>query len=105
MKSRERVKRAITFENPDRAPISHAILPATQFKYGEALNEILATVQEDFGWDHLPDMKREDYPTLYKPGKNYDDSGTLWSVEMEGICGIPIEFPLDGWRKYNLSFT
>ena len=101
MKSRERVNRAIKFQNPDRVPISHAILPAAQLKYGEALNDILASVHEDFGWDYLPDMKREDYPPLYKPGKNYDEFGTLWHVEMEGICGIPVEFPLADWNKYD----
>lgn len=100
MKSRERVKRAIKFQNPDRVPISHAILPAAQLKYGEALNDILAIVHEDFGWEYLPDLKREDYPPLYKTGKNYDDFGTLWNVEMEGICGIPIEYPLADWNKY-----
>ena len=101
MKSRERVKRAIKFQNPDRAPISHAILPAAQLKYGEALNDILATVHEDFGWEFLPDLKRENYPPLYRPGKNYDDFGTLWNVEMEGICGIPVECPLADWNKYD----
>ncbi|NOX89064.1 MAG: hypothetical protein GXO77_08560 [Calditrichaeota bacterium] len=101
MKSRERVKRAIRFKNPDRAPISHAILPATQFKYGEALNEILNEVHEDFGWDYLPDMKRTDLPPMYKKGKNYDDFGTLWHVETEGICGIPIEYPFSDWSDYD----
>jgi uroporphyrinogen decarboxylase len=101
MKSRERVQKAITFKCPDRAPVSHAILPAAQLKYGEALNEILATVHEDFGWDYLPDMKRESYPPQYKAGMNYDDFGTLWKVEMEGISGIPVEFPLHAWSKYD----
>ena len=34
-------------------------------------------------------------------GKNYDDFGTLWSVEDEGICGIPVELPIDDWAKYD----
>ena len=42
MQSRERVKRAVHFQGPDRAPISHAVLPAAQLKYGEPLAEILA---------------------------------------------------------------
>ena len=101
MKSRERVHRAITFRNPDRAPISHAILPAAQLKYGDALNDILDAVQEDFGWGFMSDMQPGDYPPLYKAGKNYDDFGTLWSVEMEGICGIPVQFPLADWSQYD----
>jgi uroporphyrinogen decarboxylase len=100
MKSRERVKKAITFNFPDRVPISHAILPAAQLKYGEELNDILSTVQEDFGWAYLPDMSRENYPPLYKAGMNYDDFGTLWRVEIEGMSGIPVDFPLKDWDNY-----
>jgi hypothetical protein len=37
MNSRERVQRAVRFKNPDRVPISHAVLPAAQLKYGPAL--------------------------------------------------------------------
>ena len=101
MKSRARVQRAITFDNPDRVPLAHAILPAAQLKYGEALQEVLASVHEDFGWETMTDMKREDYPPQYRAGANYDDFGTLWSVEMEGICGIPVEFPLADWGNYD----
>ncbi len=101
MNSRERVVRAINFDSPDRPPISHAILPATQIKYGEALTEIIAKVHEDFGWSFLPDMKREDFPTLYKRGVNRDDFGTLWNVTEEGVCGIPVEWPLTEWSAYD----
>ncbi|HOF89647.1 MAG TPA: hypothetical protein PLZ36_16320, partial [Armatimonadota bacterium] len=100
MNSRERVKRAITFQRPDRAPISHAILPAAQIKYGAALAEVLAEVHEDFGWHLLPDMPRADFPPLYKGGRHRDDFGVLWDVEDEGICGIPIEWPLEEWENY-----
>ena len=101
MKSRERVVNAIHFKKPDRAPVSHAILPAAQIKYGDALYRILEDVHEDFGWEFLPDLKRENYGPLYKGGKNRDGFGTLWWVEQEGICGIPIEYPLDDWGNYN----
>jgi uroporphyrinogen decarboxylase len=100
VKSRERVKRAIGFDFPDRAPISHAILPAARIRHGKALEEILAKVHEDFGWDFLPDMEREDFPALYKRGRNRDDFGTLWDVTEEGLCGIPVEWPLAEWGNY-----
>jgi len=100
VKSRQRVQKAITFDNPDRVPLSHAILPAAQLKYGDALDEILAAVHEDFGWETMNDLKREDFPAQYRAGANYDDFGTLWRVEMEGICGIPVEFPLADWSAY-----
>jgi len=101
VKSRERVKRAIAFATPDRPPISHAILPAAQFKYGERLTEILDAVHEDFGWHLLPDMAPEDLPPLFKGGRNRDDFGTVWDVRTEGVCGIPVEWPLADWDAYD----
>jgi uroporphyrinogen decarboxylase len=100
MESRERVLKAVNFEYPDRPPISHAILPASRIKYGEALDEILAGAHEDFGWEYLPDMKSNDFPALYKKGMNYDDFGTLWHGTVEGLCGIPVEWPLENWDSY-----
>ena len=100
MKSRERVVRAIELSGPDRPPISHGILPAAQYRYGAALDEILAKVHEDFGWDFLPDMDRKDLPALYRGGRNYDDFGTLWDVPVEGVLGIPMEWPLSDWSRY-----
>ncbi len=100
MKSRERVFRAIGFDNPDRPPISHAILPAAQIKFGRELDEILASVHEDFGWDYLPDLARDDFPVLYKKGRHRDDFTTLWEVHTEGVCGIPVEWPFADWSSY-----
>jgi len=99
MNSKERVSRAIDFRSPDRVPISHAVLPAAQIKYGDTLSEILESVDEDFGWNLLPDLARADFPAPYKRGKNYDGFQTLWYCEQEGICGIPVEFPLDSYEK------
>jgi uroporphyrinogen decarboxylase len=94
MDSRTRVLRAIHFEKPDRVPVSHAVLPAAQIKYGAELNEILAEYPEDFGWDYQSDMPPEEFPALYQEGRNRDDFGTLWQSERLGICGIPVEWPI-----------
>ena len=94
MNSRERVGRAIHLQNPDRVPISHAVLPAAQLKYGQALAEILTEFREDFGWDYLSDLPLERFPAQYKKGLNRDDFGTLWRVEWAGICGIPVDWPV-----------
>jgi len=101
MNSRERVKRAIAFQKPDRSPISHAVLPAAQLKYGEPLMEILAEYREDFGWDYMQDLAVEDYPALYKQGYNRDDFGTVWHSEVLGICGIPVEWPIADLQHYS----
>ena len=94
MESRERVIRAIGFEKPDKPPVSHAILPSAQYRYGDALTEIINSFHEDFGWHMLPDLPREKLPPLYKPGRNIDDWGTMWYVTVEGRCGIPVEYPI-----------
>lgn len=100
MNSRERVQRAITFQYPDRLPISHAVLPAAQLKYGQALAEILAEYRDDFGWDYLEDMPASEFSPLYRPGRNRDDFGTVWHVSEMGMCGIPVEWPLADWSRY-----
>jgi uroporphyrinogen decarboxylase len=94
MNSNERVVRAIRFQDPDRPPISHAILPSAQYRYGEKLSEIISLFHEDFGWHLLPDLPRAKLPPLYKLGKHPDDWGTLWYVTEEGRCGIPVEYPI-----------
>jgi uroporphyrinogen decarboxylase len=101
MNSRERVKRAINFEHPDRVPVSHAVLPAAQLKYGEALDEILADYREDFGWDYMENLDPEDYPPLYKKGRQGDEFGVVWECSWWGICGIPVEFPLADLSTYS----
>lgn len=101
MNSRERVKRAITFKKPDRLPVSHAVLPAAALKYGVALYEILTEFRDDFGWDYMADLPVEDYPALYKEGRNADDFGTVWESKWLGICGIPVECPVEDLSRYD----
>ena len=103
MNSRERVQRAVRFQNPDRVPISHAVLPAAQLKHGQALAEILTEFREDFGWDYSSDLTVERFSPQYKQGLNRDDFDTLWRAEWTGICGIPVDWPirdLDSYGEY-----
>ena len=100
MNSRERVQRAVRFERPDRAPVSHAVLPAAQLKYGPALDEILAEYRDDFGWDNAEDIPPEKFSPQYKPGLNVDDFGTVWRVEWAGVCGIPVAWPIPDLDRY-----
>ena len=100
MNSRERVKRAIRFQKPDRAPISHAVLPAAQLKYEQALAEILTEFREDFGWDYMTDLPVEKWSAQYRQGLQVDDFGTVWQVEWAGICGIPVQWPIPDLDRY-----
>jgi uroporphyrinogen decarboxylase len=101
MNSRERVKRAIRFQKPDKIPISHAVLPAAQLKYGKALDEILTEFREDFGWDYMADLPVEKWSAQYKQGLNCDDFGTVWRIEWAGICGIPVQWPIPDLARYD----
>jgi len=101
LNSRQRVICAINFNDPDRAPVSHAVLPAAQIKYGKALDEILAEFREDFGWDYMQDLPLADFPAVYKKGRNTDDFGTVWFSEWLGVCGIPVEWPVSDLDRYN----
>ncbi|MBM3311959.1 MAG: hypothetical protein FJY80_10670, partial [Candidatus Aminicenantes bacterium] len=91
----------VRFDRPDRAPISHAVLPAAQLKYGRALDEILAEYRDDFGWDYMADLSLEDFSAQYRPGLNRDDFGTVWRVEWAGVCGIPVEGPIPDLDRYD----
>lgn len=101
MNSRERARRAINFQHPDRPPISHAVLPAAYLKYGESMKEILAEYGDDFGWDYMDDLSTEDYPALYRQGRNADDFGTVWESPWLGICGIPADCPIKALSRYS----
>ena len=101
MNNRERAKRAISFQQPDRAPISHAVLPAAQLKYGQPLDELLVEYREAFGWDYMDDLPVEKFPALYKQGCHRDDFGTVWQGKRLGICGIPAECPIADLDRYD----
>ena len=101
MNSRQRVKCCINFQYPDRVPISHAVLPAAQIKYGKGLDEILTEFREDFGWDYMRDLAVADFPAVYKQGRNIDDFGTVWFSEWLGVCGIPIKWPIRDLERYD----
>lgn len=100
MNSRERVKAALSFRQPDRAPISHAVLPAAMLKYGEPLRDLLCDYPEDFGWDYMPDLAPAEFPPQYRAGESRDDFGTVWRGEWLGLCGIPVSCPLANLDQY-----
>jgi uroporphyrinogen decarboxylase len=104
MTSQERVRKAIHFDYPDRPPVSHAILPSALLHHGDALRAILKDVQEDFGWDYLPDLPVEKFPPYYRKGRNKDGFGVIWESSEDGEYGLPVVKPLADWSAYS-SFT
>jgi hypothetical protein len=91
LNSRQRVKCAIAFNDPDRAPISHAVLPAAQLKCGQSLDEILTTFREDFGWHYMQNMVLEDFPAVYKK----ETQTTLARYGFQNDSGFAV-FPSSG---------
>jgi uroporphyrinogen-III decarboxylase len=87
MNSRERLHRAIQFQQPDRPPVSHAVLPAAQINYGAALNELLAEFREDFGWDTMTDLAfvKERYFGRLCPIGNVDNKGVMTTGTPEDV--------------------
>jgi uroporphyrinogen decarboxylase len=100
MTSRERVRKAIGFDYPDRPPISHAILPSALLRYGDALRDVLKDAREDFGWDYLPDLPLERFPPYYRKGRHADGFGVVWESSEDGEYGLPVEKPLRDWSRY-----
>ena len=100
MTSRERVKKAISFDFPDRPPVSHAILPSALIRHGNALRKVLEDVEEDFGWDFLPDLPLSKFPPYYRKGRNKDGFGVVWESSEDGEYGIPVEKPLADWSRW-----
>ncbi len=100
MNSRERVIRAITFTNPDRAPIMHRTLPGAFRRYGEALEELYARYPSDVLLS----------PTLRAPfrhaspagegagaGMIEDIWGCTWKKLTDDYVGQVVGHPLEDW--------
>lgn len=49
MNNRERVRRAVTFANPDRTSVDLWTLPAAWQRYGDQLRKLLRCYPIDFG--------------------------------------------------------
>lgn len=102
MNGRERVTRAIQFNNPDRVPIWHGILPASLFEHGQALMDLLTEFPDDFGF--FRDGKLPDRETLYGPykqGRHTDEWNCVWDNEHDGMLGICVGHPLEDWSNWS----
>ncbi|MGQ9456082.1 MAG: uroporphyrinogen decarboxylase family protein [Armatimonadota bacterium] len=100
MTSRERVRRAIEFNNPDRVPVQHGVLPAAYYTHGEALVQLLSEFPDDFGYKPaIP--AQETLPGPYRQGRHTDEWGCVWENERDGILGICIGHPLEDWTNWS----
>ncbi len=100
MTSKERVKRAVHFQGPDRIPYMWSALPGAVLRHGRALEEIFREYPDDFGvggpeWAGFADFQ---VPARYEPGLwTEPEWNVVWRQEIRGIVGHPYICPLADW--------
>ena len=105
--SRDRVLenrlKAIRFEGPDWIPGSVSCLPATWFKYGDALDGLLAEYPELFPDHRLGAYRERELERNYQAGRWTDPWGVVWDNIEEGMSSIPVESeaPLRDWSAFD----
>jgi len=82
MNSRERVRRAVTFQGPDRTPVELWTLPGLWWKYRPQMEALLNS--------HLVDIvaaeqSADDDSQFYERGEFLDAWAVLWHNEQPGI--------------------
>ena len=92
MNSRERIRRAVTFQNPDRLPIDLWTLPAVWARYGTRLSELLQRYPIDFGVSGHRVLWEDEQQ--YQPGVWTDPWGVGWLNAHAGMFAQPKHYPL-----------
>lgn len=103
MNSKERVKRAVHFETPDRIPILHAYLWGGVNDLGDELRDIFRKYPSDFSGQMNPDdlTLDNDYAKRALSKCSWTDEwGCVWDYPGIGVEGIPVDGPLyKGWES------
>ncbi|MBQ3223590.1 MAG: hypothetical protein IJB41_08260 [Clostridia bacterium] len=86
--------RAITFQRPERIPISVSLLPATWARYGKALQALCLRYPQLFANVQETDDLRYYTPPSYHKGKFTDAWGCVWENINEGYESIVTGHPL-----------
>ncbi len=100
MTSKERVRRAVHFETPDRVPYMWSALPGAVLRHGMALEEIFRAYPDDFGvggpeWEGFAHFE---VPPRYEIGLwTEPEWGVVWRQFARGIVGHPHICPLEDW--------
>ncbi len=101
MTSRERVKKALTFSEPDRAPRDLWALPYISLFRKDELEIVLKKYPSDIGRPELsPGGGGEDEIKKFsKPGTYTDEWGSVWEIAEPGIVGEVKQPALADWSK------
>lgn len=100
MDSRERVRRAIFFQRPDRVPLQHGVLPAALIRHGQALCDLLEEYPSDVQADPWRVPSPRDLPVDHRRGGGTDEWGCVWINEVDGILGQVSGHPLADWSCF-----
>ena len=103
MTPRERLRRAITFGGPDRAPIHHYIFPGAFFRHGQALLEVANRYPDDFGNEHINPPEPRQADAITEVVEWQDAWGTVWR-RLRGYTSGEVKTPAlptwDRWHHY-----
>jgi uroporphyrinogen decarboxylase len=94
MTSRERVIKAVRFQNPDIIPVDYWILPSVYLRYGERFFDLLKKYPKDFP-DVLDVDKDNLLPPSHRKGYYTDCFGSVWHQEHDGFLGMVSQHPLE----------
>lgn len=101
MTSRERVRAALTFSNPDRPPRDLWPLPYISLFRKAELEALLSRFPGDFGRPELsPGSDDLDLKKLELPGSYRDEWGSIWHVGEPGVIGEVKQPILNDWSAF-----
>ena len=99
MTSRERVRKTLTFELPERVPRQAWILPWAEERYPEVVRKLRTEYPDDIVAD--PQVYKNPLKTVgerYKPGIYIDEWGCIFKNVESGIIGIAHRPCLSSWK-------
>jgi hypothetical protein len=99
MNGRERVKAALTFAKPDRAPRDLWALPYVSLFRGDDLADVLRRYPSDIAKTEHSPAGGNDLERLARPGTYTDEWGSVWEVAEPGIVGEVKRPALADWSR------
>ncbi|MCX8065103.1 MAG: hypothetical protein N3G21_08015 [Candidatus Hydrogenedentes bacterium] len=88
------------WDSPKWVPVQVYFLPATQKKYGSALNEIMSRHKRLFPKFECIDPKEIKFKDLYVEGEVVDCWGCVWKNLHGGLVGKVTVHPLGDWANF-----
>jgi len=100
MNGRERVRAALTFNKPDRAPRDLWALPYVSLYRKEEMDALLAEYPMDLGGIQLsPGQSNEDELRYARAGSYTDEWGSVWMLAEPGVVGEVKGPALADWSR------